>query len=151
LNILILNASDIVGGAARAAFRLHKGLQSIGVGSKMLVQSKYGDDNNVIGPDSKFSKGCALLKPALDNLPLAFYPNREKNVFSSAIVPDRLPSKLGALNPDIIHLHWVAGGFLRIETLRRLKRPLIHGPLPVVVMFLLTVKDILTHVVFALH
>ena len=42
---LILNTSDIIGGAARAAFRLHKGLCGIGVDSKMFVQAKDSDDN----------------------------------------------------------------------------------------------------------
>ncbi|WP_300608457.1 hypothetical protein [Methanohalophilus sp.] len=37
---LLLNTSDIQGGAARAAYRLHKGLQQINIDSKMLVQQK---------------------------------------------------------------------------------------------------------------
>jgi len=38
--ILHVNTSDIEGGAARAAYRLHKSLLESGVDSQMLVQSK---------------------------------------------------------------------------------------------------------------
>lgn len=43
MKILILNACDIQGGAARAAHRLHNALLSAGVDSKTLVQDKYSD------------------------------------------------------------------------------------------------------------
>jgi len=34
MKILHVNTSDISGGAARAAYRIHKGLQGIGISSK---------------------------------------------------------------------------------------------------------------------
>ena len=122
---LILNTFDIEGGAAIAAFRLHKGLQGIGLDSRMLVQSKSSDDPSVIGPASKWAKGFSLVRRRLDNLPLQLYRNREQTIFSPAILPDNLPSKVVALNPDLIHLHWVYGGFLRLENLRRFCKPIV--------------------------
>ncbi|NLK71693.1 MAG: glycosyl transferase, partial [Clostridiales bacterium] len=50
---LLINTSDIAGGAARAAYRLHTGLRNIGIDSTMLVQSKSSDDSWVIGPNTK--------------------------------------------------------------------------------------------------
>ncbi len=43
MKVLHLSNSDTNGGAARAAYRLHKGLQDIGVNSQMLVQEKLSD------------------------------------------------------------------------------------------------------------
>ena len=40
MKILHVSTYDIEGGAARAAYRLHKSLLQIGVDSKMLVQRK---------------------------------------------------------------------------------------------------------------
>ena len=40
MKILIVNTFDIQGGAARAAYRLHRALLDAGVDSQMLVQSK---------------------------------------------------------------------------------------------------------------
>ena len=47
MRVLHVNTSDISGGAARAAYRIHKGLQAIGVDSKMFVQSKVSDENSI--------------------------------------------------------------------------------------------------------
>jgi len=40
MKILIVNTYDIQGGAARAAYRLHRALLKIGINSLMLVQIK---------------------------------------------------------------------------------------------------------------
>lgn len=125
MKVLFLNASDIAGGAALAAFRLHKGLQSIGVESRMLVQAKFSDDRTVIGPTTKMEKVLGKLRPHLDAFSLRFYPDRRPIFFSSSIVPDTLTSKVATLNPDGIHLQWIEGGFMRLETLRRFNKPLV--------------------------
>lgn len=125
MKILHLSTNDISGGAARAAFRLHKGLQSIGVDSQMLVQFKSGDDISVIAPASKCVKGVSLLRPTLDALPLNFYSGWNGLRLSLAYLPEDLAGKCATINPDIVHLHWVADGFLRIETLHRFRKPLV--------------------------
>ena len=57
MKILIVNTSDIRGGAARAAYRLHKSLLAQNIDSQMLVQSKSSDDFTVLAPTSKIAKG----------------------------------------------------------------------------------------------
>ena len=49
MRVVILNTMDRSGGAARAASRLNKGLQSLDIDSRMLVQVKTGNDEDVIG------------------------------------------------------------------------------------------------------
>ena len=56
MKILIVNFSDIQGGAARAAYRLHRSLVDFGVDSQMLVQNKTSDDFTVISSSSNFKK-----------------------------------------------------------------------------------------------
>ncbi len=127
MKILIVSAKDIGGGAARAAYRLHQGLLAQKADSQMLVQNKQGDDRTVIAPISKVKRGVAALKPALDRLPLALYPQRDTtiNIYSSQWLPNRIISKIRQINPDIINLHWVCGGFMPIEALGQLKKPLV--------------------------
>jgi len=122
---LILNTFDTKGGAARAAHRLHKGLQHIGVDSQMLVQAKFGDDYTVIGPQSILGKGLGFVRPYLDTIPARFHPKWNKILFSTAFLPDNVSSKVVKLDADVINLHWIAGGFLRVETLKRFNKPLI--------------------------
>lgn len=76
MKILIINTSDIEGGAARAAYRLHRSLLVAGLDSKMLVQSKTSDDFTVIGPAGKLQKWLAKIRPTLDAIPVKRYKDR---------------------------------------------------------------------------
>jgi glycosyltransferase involved in cell wall biosynthesis len=125
LKPLLFSTSDIEGGAARAAYRLHSGLKLLGIDSRMLVGLKYSDDVNVIAPTTKIGKGMAIMSSTLDIIPLVLYRNREQTIFSPAYVPETIARKVSLYNPDIIHLHWIAGGFLRIETFRKFQKPIV--------------------------
>lgn len=126
LKILHINVSDISGGAARAAYRLHTALRGIGVESRMLVQYKNSDYYHVLCPESIIEKGMALLRPTLDGLPVRLYKNRSKSIFSPASIPSyRLIQKINSSNTDVVHLHWIAGGMLRIEELARIAKPIV--------------------------
>lgn len=126
MKILLLNASDIEGGAARAAYRLHQGLLGEGVESRMLVQTKSGDDPYVLGPESRLAKAMGHLRPRLDSLPVRTLYRVDKFVtFSAPWLPERLAARVKALAPDIVHLHWVTGGQARIETIARFDAPVV--------------------------
>lgn len=126
MKILIVNTSDIQGGAARAAYRLHKALLAEGVDSQMLVQSKSSDDFTVLGPQSKLQKVMSKVRPSLDSIPIRRYKQRTKTLFSPSWVPfSGLVDKINGLNPDVVHLHWINAGMLRIEDLARIKAPIV--------------------------
>lgn len=126
MKILIVSTYDIAGGAARAAYRLHQGLTGIGVDSSMLVQKKYGYESTVIGPETRRQKCIALIRFFLDPIPLRIFKNRRKTLFSPAWVPfSNIADKINSLNPDIVHLHWIASGMIRIEDLQRIKGPIV--------------------------
>jgi len=126
VKILIVNASDILGGAARAAYRLHKSLLSGGVDSRMLVQSKSSDDFTVLGPDSKLQKVLGGVRPTLDNIPTRFYKKKTKTLFSPSWLPfGGVVNKINKINPDIVHLHWVCGGMMKIEHIAKIKAPIV--------------------------
>lgn len=121
MKVLFINTHYMHGGAGRAAGRLQIALKNIGVDVKQLVQNGFGDrHDSIIGPLSPLDKGLALLKPALDALPLYLYKKRNGLPFSTSCLPDIIESKVKELNPDIIHLHWTCAGFVKIETLKKL-------------------------------
>lgn len=122
---LLLNTTDLHGGAAIATYRLHQGLRRIGVDSSMLVQHKTSSDVKVIGPESKLVKLTALARPYLDRLPVETYRHRDRSLFSPAVVPDSLAGRVARIDPDLVHLCWITAGFVRIETLRHLRRPVL--------------------------
>src|SRR5262245_46161715 len=78
---LLLNSEDTRGGAARAAFRLHRGLRRIGVDARMLVQIKHGDDPSVLGSRSLMGTVLNRLRPALDFIPVLAYRRRGQGVY----------------------------------------------------------------------
>ena len=125
MNILFLNAWDHEGGAARAAFRLLKGVQQFGFDARMLVKKKTLTDPSIIGPRTRVDRMMAYIRPILENYYIKRYPGWNGLTYSPALFFDRLQHQASAVNPDIIHLHWVGDGFLKIETLPGFKRPLV--------------------------
>ena len=127
MKILIVNTNDSFGGAARAAFRLHRALLMEGVESRMLVQDKRSDDYTIewVGA-TKVDKAMALIRPAIDGLPVQLYKKRSKSLFSPAWLYSRKTvQRINCIQPDITHLHWINGGMLRIEDLSRIKSPIV--------------------------
>ena len=126
MKVLIVNRSDLQGGAARAAYRLHKSLLALHIESQMLLQSKSSDDFTVLAETSKLLKGSNKLRPTLDSIPVRFYKERTKTLFSPSWLPfSNIVDKINAINPDIVHLHWICGGMMRIEDIARIKAPIV--------------------------
>ena len=126
MKILHVNTSDNNGGAARAAYRLHRALLAENIDSKMLVQKKTSDDDTVIAPTSKLEKGINLLRPTLDSLPVKRYKNRTQTLFSLAWLPfSQIPKKIAQINPDIVHLHWIAGAMMSVQDIAKIDKPII--------------------------
>lgn len=127
MKIVQLSSSDAVGGAYRAAYRLHSGLRDIGIDSRMLVQFKGTDDETVVGTHAKSRLGNTLarLRRSVDYTPLHLYGRYDQIHFSPAWLPDRIPSHLARLCPDVVNLHWICDGFMRLESLRHLRAPLV--------------------------
>lgn len=118
---LLLSTSDIEGGAARAAYRLHQGLLRIGHDSKMLVRARFSGQKTVLAEKSALTK----LGPQLNGWPLKWGSYQTRTLFSPQWFPDAIANKVAQLQPDIVNMHWVCNGFLRVETLPKLKQPLV--------------------------
>ncbi|MDB9315909.1 glycosyltransferase family 4 protein [Spirulina sp. CS-785/01] len=118
---LIISTSDIDGGAAKASYRLHRGLQSIDVPSQMLVRAKFSGDSTVVANKTPIAR----LGSQFDHLPLRFYPQRDRAMFSCQWFPDRITPAIAQLQPDILNLHWINNGYLQLETLPKLKKTMV--------------------------
>jgi glycosyltransferase involved in cell wall biosynthesis len=106
--------------------RLHQGLRKIGLDSRMLVQSKAGDDPAVVGPQGKIARGLNQLRPTLDGLPLQFYLNRQDiMLFSPGWLPSRIHHRVAGFRPDVVHFHWICNGFVPVTALHKFTQPLV--------------------------
>jgi glycosyltransferase involved in cell wall biosynthesis len=115
MKIVHLSKNDVQGGAARSAYRLHKGLQKSGHDSTMFVASKTSDDPSV----SAFAKPMDftnLVRRSLRQICMA----RDFSKYDSSrpsgyeLFSDDRSSYASTLfsqmpTSDIINLHWVPG------------------------------------------
>jgi len=125
MKVLQINEHDSRGGAARAARSLHEALLQAGLDSWMFVQKKTMDDPRVLGPAGKFQQGMGLVRGPWDTHRLRKYPQREGTVFSPNMLKDKYVEPINAVQAEIQHLHWIGSGFLQIESLAKMKGPLV--------------------------
>lgn len=121
IRALLLSDSDIDNGGARAAYRLHRGLQAIGHHSQMLVRAKFSADSTVVAEKTPLTK----ISPSLSGLPLKLYPKYAGSAFFPQWLPDNLATRVNRYTPDIINLHWICNGYVQIEGFRKFKQPLV--------------------------
>jgi glycosyltransferase involved in cell wall biosynthesis len=130
MRVVIVSYSDLSGGAARGAYRLHECLRATGIDSRMLVQRKVSHDENVVecrGAMSWLAPRLARwLRVRGEFLPLRFYPNRRRSmVFTTAWMPSRIAEAINEMQPDVVHFHWIGWGMLRFEDLPKINAPIV--------------------------
>lgn len=123
---LLLSTSDIQGGAGRAAYRLHTGLQRIGVDSQMLSFQKTSGDITVHKLSNELAFQQTKLSVWVDKHPLSLYRKRAKNQFWSLNwFPNRVAQQINRFEPQIVHLHWIGNGFVPVQALKKIKSPIV--------------------------
>lgn len=125
LKVLSVCTSDTAGGAARAAFRIHKGVRELGVESQMFVKDKRSGDDSVKALGDFVPKGrlhrmadwvAAKVKNKQQHARWKKYPNRD-NVFMSDMRGTRLYGAFQKQSYDVLHLHWINQRFAHVKDL----------------------------------
>ena len=109
--VLHLSTYNAHGGAARAAVAIHTSLEAAGVDSKMRIAEA-------------------------DSLKFKLAKEADRRIWAlqkSDTLTWRSPAKFGSMTAkeinnsgaDIIHLHWVTDGFLTIETIGKINKPIV--------------------------
>ena len=133
LKILSVNTSDTAGGAARAAYRIHQSVQTLGVDSKMFVKDKRQDDDTVISlkkfvPSNivyKVFDWVALkMKNKIQHYKWGKYPNRSK-LYMSDSRGTNIHKALQKIDYDVLHLHWINQRFIKLSDLANVERPIV--------------------------
>lgn len=125
MKIVHLSHSDIIGGASRATYRLHKMLSKNGIDSSIWVDIKKSKDDTVYGPETNIRKHLNSKRQHL-RLPINKLLNSKKfGMHSPSILPSIWLKKINSSNADIIHLHWVQGEMLSIKEISRIQKPVI--------------------------
>lgn len=134
MNILHANAFDITGGAARAAYRIHRSMvehgASHGLTSHMRVISRLSNDPTVIGTAPKRRSLIPLrLENRLNNYIRRTFSTSNPSLHSIARSSTGLREDLQQRHrkgyADLVHLHWLGDLTLSIEDIGRLPMPLV--------------------------
>ena len=110
--------SDRSGGAARAAFRLHQGMnQHPDLDSHMIVLRQTSDDPKVhrlhLNRVQRLIRKQTLRRQEKPNL--RRYPKYDGTQWSNGRASTPVLAALAELQPDVAHVHWVGDGMLSIR------------------------------------
>lgn len=125
MKIIHISHSDIQGGAARAAYRIHQALRLHGLDSTMAVNVSNSGDWTVQSHQTKLAKGLARLRPQLGSLPRQWLRTDNPILHSPAIIPSTWSERLNCTDADVLHLHWVNGEMLSIHDISKLGKPVV--------------------------
>jgi glycosyltransferase involved in cell wall biosynthesis len=125
LKVLHINHSDINGGAARAAYRMHHALRDSGIDSQMLVNVAASGDFTVCGPKSTFARAIPRIRLGLAAPFRRLLRTGNTNVHSPSVVPSLWPKRLNLSDSDLIHLHWLQDEMLSIADISCIRKPIV--------------------------
>jgi glycosyltransferase involved in cell wall biosynthesis len=124
MKVLLLNTSELSGGAAVAANRLMHALRNAGQDVKMLVRDKQSDDPHVVSIQTSWlNRKINFIRFAWERL-IIFFSNRcsRMNLFQVSVANTGTDISKHPLikEADMIHIHWINQGFLSLKTIRRI-------------------------------
>ena len=125
MKIIHLNYSDINGGAARAAYRIHHSVLESDIDSRLWVNNATTNDWTVETQVNKQEKATALVQKIAGQLCRRTLKTDNPVIHSPAVLPSRWTKRINDSNADIVHLHWVGNEMLSITDIARINKPIV--------------------------
>ena len=134
MKVLSVNTNDSYGGAARAAYRIHQGVRSLGVDSCMLVRNKGTKDEHVHAlaeytPENVLYTAWDWCDNKLKNQKQHFqwqpYLQTKQEFFLSDLRGENFHNALQKIDYDVLHLHWLNNRFMDIHELAKIHKPIV--------------------------
>lgn len=123
------NHSDKFGGAARYATRVVESQLALKMNSQLYVNVKKSSESfvNVIGATGKRNLDTFInrIPQTLDKVLSSFEREEIRNFKSPNIFGATNSKIISSLGLDLIHLHWINGGFLSIKQIGKINLPIV--------------------------
>ncbi|EMK6668400.1 glycosyltransferase [Vibrio fluvialis] len=126
MKVLHLLSGELNSGASRGALWLHNALKESGCDSTLFIDSLYskGQDGVYLNY-KKLDKINKVLRTNINRLPDILYGNKMNTLFSHNIVGKRISKMQCYKDADIINLHWINDGFLNLDELKKIDKPIV--------------------------
>ena len=125
MKIVHLNYSDSIGGAARAAHRIHHAVRGVGVDSTLRVNRATLSDPTVVGPATAPGRLLGKARRFLAAPWQRLLKEGSPGLHSPACIPSRWASRLNVSAADLVHLHWINCEMMSIADIGRLTKPVV--------------------------
>ncbi len=134
MKVLFVNTNENYGGAARAAYRIMRGVKQKGVEVQMFVRNIGSRSSNVVSiwdfvPKHPFYKAYHWLedkvKSRWQHHKWRPYRQTKQDVFLSDLRSTPCHGAFQKLDYDIVHLHWINNRFIDINELKKIKKPIV--------------------------
>ncbi|MBU3604096.1 glycosyltransferase family 4 protein [Polynucleobacter sp. AP-Kaivos-20-H2] len=125
MRVFALNLSDSVGGAAKAAYRIHQAVRGVGVNSSLIVHRKISNDPHIIGPKTNLEIFFDRFRSGVGVLVARLIRARNGDYHSPAMFPTSWSKRLNQSSADVVHLHWIHGEMMSVEDLGSIDKPLV--------------------------
>ena len=125
MHVVQLNYSDSIGGAARAAHRIHHAVRGVGIDSTLVVNRAALADPTVIGPDTAPGRLLGKARRVLASPWRSLLKEGSPGLHSPACIPSRWAGRLNASATDVVHLHWINCEMMSIADIGRLTKPTV--------------------------
>lgn len=123
MKILFINLKDIDGGAALAAYRLSKGLETYyHTENYFLVKEKHSGDNNIFAAIDKQSESLGKIMIFTEFMVDRVFNKLGFQYYYLPFSPGFILKKTRELKPDIISLHIVHGGYFKTSLIKKLSK-----------------------------
>jgi glycosyltransferase involved in cell wall biosynthesis len=125
MKVVHLNYSDSIGGAARAALRIHHAARGAGIDSSLVVNRAASADPTVIGPATVPGRLLAKSRRILADPWRSLLKGCSPGLHSPACIPSGWANRLNASATDVVHLHWINCEMMSIADIGRLTKPVV--------------------------
>lgn len=125
MKILHLNKSDINGGAARAAYRIHHALKKSNIDSCMKVDHKSSGDWTVQKSHGLTLELRVKINQLLSKIIGLLLKTNNPIIHSLSLFSAGKVAEINNSDMDIVHLHWVQGEMLSIVEISKIKKPIV--------------------------
>lgn len=117
--------SDTIGGAAKAAYRIHRALQASGADSTLWVERATLGDPSVLGTPGWRGRFLLRLRQFFARIIRTLARIPAEPLRSLSIGRSQLVRRLNNSDVDVVNLHWVQGEMLSVSDVARIRKPIV--------------------------